>query len=823
VIEAQPAAGRVPLGLAALLFVLVGAAALVVQTLWLRELRLALGGASAAVSATLAALVIGQAGGARLGGHVVARAQNVLRAFGALALAGAVLALATPQLLRTSTAVLDARYDALVAMPLALTLARGAAALLATLPAALALGALAPVLYAACLGGARTLGGAGVWLYALNALGGAGGAALATFVLTPRVGLGGGLAIGASGILACGVAALIASRSIGRIPPAHWFVPEGEPEPPRARLGDLAFAAAISGFGSFSAQGLFAQSLGRVSNQSSFTFGVVLVVTLVCVALGALFVATLSQSARPRVTLGVALALSAGALVLFPAYFVAASGGLHVLEAGAPWPAYVWAFALLALATLAPVLLPAACVFPSVLAAASERCARDPRSLGVASARLLAWNAAGALAGAVLAPALLVPAFGLWGALALVGGVYLLGGAPTLASALAPRFATYAVVLVALMVVVSRPHAQPALRVPKGERVVHLDESAAGLVAVFEGADGRKLQLDNHYFLGGARDRVRQERQGHLPLLMHPAPKRVLFLGSATGSTASAALAHGVQSITLVELVPGVARAARDYFHAENRGVYGHASTRAVADDAVSFVRASRERFDVIVGDLFVPWQAGSGALFSLEHFANVSARLAPGGVFCQWLPLYQLSRDEFQLIARSFRRAFETTHLLRGDFLAAYPIAALCGSADDRAALAPRWRALPGAGDRWILHARGPALFDVGRLDAASLADGAVERARAPLLEFASARSQAAARFVGSDWSTFTAQVASSNGRGASAGDLLQSASALLAAKRSAEAQAVFASAAEMLPPELVRDAPPDPSSIELWHTLSD
>jgi len=821
---APSGAGRVPLPLAALLFTLVGIGALIVQTLWLRELRLALGGAAAAVSATLAALVLGQAGGAWLGGRIVARAENSLRAFGALAAAGALCAIAAPQLLRIFGAALDAHYDALLAAPLGLAAARGAGALLATLPAALALGALAPVLYAACLGGARTLGGAGVWLYALNALGSAAGAALASFVLVERAGLHASLLLGAGLTLGCGLFGLAASRWMGRIPPPHWFALERDVDaaPTSALPRWLLACAAISGFGSFAAQSLFAQALGRVSNQSSYAFGAVLVVTLVCIALGSLFVATLSQRARPRVALGVSLSLSAGALVVFPAYFFAATGGLRILEVAAPWPAYLWAFAGVSFATLAPVLLPAACVFPSVLAVASEHSARDPRSLGAASARLLAWNAAGGLAGAVLAPALLVPALGLWGALAAVGGVYLLGSWRPLASSLGARFAVYAAVLVGLMVVVASPRAQPALRVPKGERVVHVEESAAGLVAVLEGADGRKLQLDNHYFLGGARDRVRQERQGHLPLLLHPAPRRALFLGSATGSTASAALAHGVESITLVEIVPGVARAARDWFHAENAGVYAHASTRVVADDATRFLVATRERFDVIVGDLFVPWQAGSGALFSAEHFANARARLAEGGMFCQWLPLYQLTRHEFSLVARSFTSAFPETRLLRGDFLASFPIAALCGGASGEPLPAPRWRALAGVEDRWIAQERGPALFDIGRVDPALLGEGALERARAPVLEFASARSHGAPRFVASEWLAFTARVALSDRRGVRAGDLLQGASVLLAARRGAEAQSAFAGAAELLPPELVRDAPPDPTSIEIWNGLS-
>jgi spermidine synthase len=830
--EAPPSGSRAPLAGAALLFTLCGAGALIAQTLWLRELRLALGSASAALAATLAALVIGQAAGARLGGAVARGAPRPLRAFGALALLAALAAAATPVLLRAATAQLDLHYDALLARPAALGIARFAAALVATAPATLALGALAPALFAATLGGARTLARAGTVLYALNTLGSAFGAALATFALLERLGLDGALATGAAALAVTGAGALALSLRSGIAPPipsASSGADSGAGPAllPRWLLG----ISALSGFGTFAAQGLFAQALGRVSNQSAYAQGAVLVAALSCLALGALFTASLSRRTRPLRALGVALAVSGAAFLMSPAYFVAASGGLTPLVSTEPWPAYLFDFATLALAAIAPVLLPAACVFPCLLAAAGAFAARDGRSFGAASARLLFWNAAGALLGAVLAPALLIPRLGLWRALALIGALYVLASLLPLARGVAPRFAAYAAVLGALLALVARPHAQPALRVPPGQRALAIEESAAGLVAVLEGADGRKLQLDNHYLLGGARDRVRQERQGHLPLLMHAAPRRVLFLGSATGSTASAALAHDVESITLVELVPGIERAARAWFRDENRGVHESPRARIVIDDARSFLRASRERFDVIVGDLFVPWHAGSGSLFSREHFANARARLAPGGVFCQWLPLYQLTREELLIIARSFAAVFPAADVFRGDFYGTHPIVALCGSGDDAAFDPWRVRARAELADRWLAHPAGPAALYVGRASAAWLGDGAVETDRAPVLELRAARAQSGLMhepFTGLAWAEFAVEIAAAAPPGAAQADvrgglLLQAASALYAARRSADAQAAFAAAAELLPAELVRDAPPDPSVAELWHTLSD
>ena len=41
--------------------------------------------------------------------------------------------------------------------------------------------------------------------------------------------------------------------------------------------------------------------------------------------------------------------------------------------------------------------------------------------------------------------------------------------------------------------------------------------------------------------------------------------------------------------------------------------------------------------------------------LYTVEHFRAVAARLAPGGVFCQWLPLHQMDLDTLRSIVRAF------------------------------------------------------------------------------------------------------------------------------------------------------------------------
>ena len=60
--------------------------------------------------------------------------------------------------------------------------------------------------------------------------------------------------------------------------------------------------------------------------------------------------------------------------------------------------------------------------------------------------------------------------------------------------------------------------------------------------------------------------------------------------------------------------------------------------------DGRNHLAAVRDRYDLIVADLFVPWEAGTGSLYTREHFITARERLTEQGMFVQWLPLYQMA-----------------------------------------------------------------------------------------------------------------------------------------------------------------------------------
>jgi hypothetical protein len=127
--------------------------------------------------------------------------------------------------------------------------------------------------------------------------------------------------------------------------------------------------------------------------------------------------------------------------------------------------------------------------------------------------------------------------------------------------------------------------------------------------------------------------------------------------------------------------------------------------------------------YDVIVGDLFLPWRTGEGRLFTREHFRAVQRALRPGGLFCQWLPMYQLTEKQFEVIAQTFREVFPGAFIVRGDFYADNAIVGLIGG---RALADIRWDAVARAcstiaagqsRDPLARHVEGVSMLVVGPL----------------------------------------------------------------------------------------------------------
>jgi len=113
-----------------------------------------------------------------------------------------------------------------------------------------------------------------------------------------------------------------------------------------------------------------------------------------------------------------------------------------------------------------------------------------------------------------------------------------------------------------------------------------------------------------------------------------------------------------VKRIVICEIEPRVVGAARQ-FAAENYAVLDDPRVEVVFDDARHFLATTREKFDVITSDPIHPWVRGNSILFSREYYEIVKARLEPGGIATQWVPLYETSELAIRIQMRTFIDAF--------------------------------------------------------------------------------------------------------------------------------------------------------------------
>ncbi|MBM3269105.1 MAG: fused MFS/spermidine synthase, partial [Candidatus Sericytochromatia bacterium] len=203
------------------------------------------------------------------------------------------------------------------------------------------------------------------------------------------------------------------------------------------------------------------------------------------------------------------------------------------------------------------------------------------------------------------------------------------------------------------------------------ETLYHRDD-AHGTVTVTRTARDLKLRVNGKVDATAQADLGTQILLGQLPLTLRPGARDVLVIGLGSGITVGSALAHPVSHVDVVEISPAVAEAAR-FFAPHNRGALEDPRARLHVADALAFLQLARKRYDVVISEPSNPWMAGVGNLFTREFYAMARARLAPGGLFAQWIHVYEMDDETVSLVLRTFADAFPamTVWLMQGrDYL---------------------------------------------------------------------------------------------------------------------------------------------------------
>lgn len=734
------------------LFFLSGASGLIYEVTWMRALRLVLGSSVEAASTVLAVFLAGLGVGSLLGARL-SRSGNPLRRYAVAEMVIALAALAVPLWLIAYRALYPTLYRSSADYPALLAIFRLMMAALAMGPPAIAMGTTLPLLTRAVVTDIGRFASRTGLLYALNTFGAMAGAFAAGFYLPLWLGMQGSILLAATINVLVGIVAWVLSaqpfEETATLLPSAGSNSDSSIVPlPRVSLA-LLLLAGLSGFGSLAFEVVYFRMLSYHTEGSVYSFSLMLVFVLAFLALAAVWVARNLDRQNAWQFLAWTQLTAVAVLLVTPLMYL----GLPYFagyNADDTFAARMVRYAITSAAILGPSMLLIGVVLPCTWKIAAVDLANSGRVVGL----LTGVNTLSAVAGSMVTGFLLLPRLGLgltsltvtcvYGGIAILALLYGFHGARRWLGC----GACLAMIVVWFLLggwQIQMPRLEP------GQQLVSFHDGADATVAVLQWADGhRVLKVNHEYTLGSSAGADREVRQARLPLMLHPHPKRVAFVGVATGMTVCAALDFPVKRVAAVELLPGVADTL-PLFSQWNRDVQNDPRVEVIVEDGRNFLAGTSEQFDVIISDLFVPWHAGTGDLYSVEHFQAARERLAPGGIFGQCLPGYQLSVEELRTITASFLQAFPDSVLWRNDYDLDYPILCLTGFRDrlrlDAEAVrqhAQRLSSTTGTPAKFLADPEGlPLLFVCGPSELAVWCAGATLNTDShPLIEFSTPKS---------------------------------------------------------------------------------
>lgn len=688
---------RLPL----LLFFVSGFAGLTYEVLWQRELGLLFGNTTHATATTLAVFFLGLGLGNWWVGRWSRIVRQPLRCFGYLEISVGITALALWLLLPIYRQTFTTLYSALGDVPIFFLVVKFAlSALVLGIPAFL-MGGTLPVLTEWSVRAGKGFARAGTMFYCVNTIGASLGAFSAAFLLPQMFGYRGAYTLAVLTSIAVGILALRLGKEEPNAPSV--YVPT---QASNSEAKPLIWFAALAGFIALGLQVLWTRMYALVFYNSVYTFAAVLIIFLASIALGALLAhrigqTSISRQAVLRTALIVSAILACGTLLTFRwVAFEAASAARHLT-----WDAYLFKlFSTLALC-MAPAAFFAGFIFPYILKVEQDQ---GSGAAGPRIGRLAGANTIGALVGSLIAGFVLPGLTGTWIAIGILAVLYLVPAAFMTKAFDFRLVLVWRFMIIGIGIGIFTLANYTAERAGdwigrKNEKTIAVYEGSAGTVAVTNRRGNLLLRLNESYTLGGTSGARWEKYQTHIPMCIHGDPKRVYLLGMGTGITAGAALDHDVDYVRVAELMPEIVEAARDHFGKHVNGLFSDPRVDIVVEDGRTLLLGTDDSFDVVIGDLFLPGKQGTALLYTVEQFEAVKMRLAPGGVFAQWLALYQLSEDEFLGIARSFQKIFPDARVWRGDFFGKGPIVALVGTKNgeplDGERMLAAWRRLEARG----------------------------------------------------------------------------------------------------------------------------
>lgn len=148
---------------------------------------------------------------------------------------------------------------------------------------------------------------------------------------------------------------------------------------------------------------------------------------------------------------------------------------------------------------------------------------------------------------------------------------------------------------------------------------------------------GRMLVLDGVFQTSIKDEFMYHESIVHIPMFLHPNPKRVLIIGGGDGGSAREAVRHPeVESVAMVDIDGKVIELSKQYFPEISKAMLeDNPKLTVTVGDGIAFMRQAENYYDVIIVDCSDPVGPGEG-LFTYDFYKDTFKALKDDGIFVQ-------------------------------------------------------------------------------------------------------------------------------------------------------------------------------------------
>ena len=660
--------------LAATFLLLSGIASLTYQVTWVRLLGLSMGSTSASIGTVLAAFFMGLALGSYFAEKITRNRINSLTVYiyleFVIGISGLVL---LPVLLN-----LDVLMASVPLLGSTILLKFVVTILLLCIPT-VCMGATFPVMASILIRHHNEVGLRMSQLYSLNTAGAVLGAALTGFVFIPNWGLDGAIYIAFAINASIVTLGFILNRYILLPPieePEHRSEIENElvsdagDAPYRIRALTILFA---TGFVSIATEVGWTKYLSIFTGTTIYGFAAILTVFLLGIAAGSWAIQSYVQTIRRPVlsmatgllVLGVLLLLTRAGLTLVPPIYQAINSlpaeptVKHIVK-------YIVVFVLI---------FPSTFVFGALFPLNLRLYCGNLQGVRARIGKAYAVNTVASIFGSLAAGFWLIPEFGTDVLLTSMAFIILI--TPLMFVPAFPRLMPKVLMPVAALLAVGSSWALPDIdyerliysvqydtdaKAGKTPKFLYLKEGKAGVISAVT-YDGQMVKLQNSGLNESFID-IKNENNvllvetllGLVPYFFHDDPKTAFVVGFGGGITTKALTrTENLQKIKVVELEPAVVDAGRVIAGGEIAALKDPRVSLEF-NDARNTLLIENKTYDIIVSQ---PWLARASNVFTRDFFALVRTRLNKGGVYGQWVNLFNMDTTTLRSIIKAFYEVF--------------------------------------------------------------------------------------------------------------------------------------------------------------------